>query len=191
MAKRSPKPETPQLGRYLSRAEVADRLGVSTKTIDREVARGSLPRAVNVSRGRIGWPEQIVADAMAARGLSPARHPDKAVTLTPEQVGEMLPELVRRYLSHVEGRDIPADTPVFVSRPATAEEFAASGEDALRSIWETFAGLSFHNAVLVMLGLCPQYRREALPLANNAAALPPVDDDEQWFALALSLLPSR
>ncbi len=92
---------------FVGKTALADRLGVNSRTVDREVRRGTLPGPVAVSAGRVGWRnsdvDRLIADRTAASShtVRPSSHTDSGST------------------THHEAAFAPADG-LFASAAATA-----------------------------------------------------------------------
>lgn len=53
--------------RIMKPEEVYERLGLSKVTVWRMRKQGEFPPPIRLSGGRVGWPEQVIADWIASR----------------------------------------------------------------------------------------------------------------------------
>ena len=179
------------LGNFLSRATVAKHLGVSTKTLAREVGRGALPRPAQLSAGRVGWRESVINEIMLARELSlKSRVTDKAkhepTRLTVDEIAELLPDLMARHLAH-QGVTAQADTLTIARQLSPAETHAAT-EQALSGFVATFHRLGPHETLIVAAALFPALRDDCLKTFAKFTGADVQLDDSDLLGVALSML---
>ena len=105
--------------RFVGRNEVAEALGFSLKTLGREIKRGHIPRPIQLSPNRVGWPVDVIQKLLESRI---ARMTEQAVTdpdkLKPEQVADAAVDFAARHISNELGCRVSPDDVVlgFVRR---------------------------------------------------------------------------
>ena len=93
--------------RFVGRAEVAEALGYSLKTLNREIKRGHVPRPVQLSPNRVGWPVEVIQKLLESRI---ARVKEQAVSDPNKLPPEQLANAIAREMSRQLGEDVePAD----------------------------------------------------------------------------------
>lgn len=156
-----PKSATEQkLPRYVGRREVAEALGISTKTLRRMVNDGGFPQPVNLSPNRIGWMAHVVAEYMASRARdvtaravsSPDQLSDATVAVSARQLAAT--HLAREFGEHVD----PASVIIGRIKRMSPAEGAVEERELFASLERQFEALSELECIPVIYWLFPAYR---------------------------------
>ena len=176
--------------RFVGRAEVADALGVSTKTIDRMVADKRFPRPIQISPNRVGWPVEAVQAHLQSRIEAVTKiavtDPNK---LAPEQIAPALRQLGARLISNHIGEPVSPDAIRLLIEPrAEHSESENCRGKFLKTAEELFGHFEYWRALLIAAAIFPSIREqlanEGVPIANNPEKLRELaivsTDDQAW-----------
>jgi predicted DNA-binding transcriptional regulator AlpA len=176
--------------RFVGRAEVADALGVSTKTLDRMVADKRFPRPIQISSNRVGWPVEAVRGHLQSRIEAVTRiavtDPNK---LAPEQIAPALRELGARLISDHIGEAVSPDGIRLLIEPrAEHSEPENCRGKFLEKAEDLFGHFDYWRALLIAAAIFPSIRehlaKEGVPIANNPEELRELAimsiDDKAW-----------
>ena len=160
--------------RFVGRAEVAEALGYSVKTLSREIQRGHVPRPVQLSPNRVGWPIEVIQHLLQSRI---ARVTEQAVSDPSKLKAEPIENAVAREMTRQLGEDVHPDDVIFGAIRQLSKDDA---EDAVLLHWlalwyaleERFGQLSQNESLAVTYGLFPAMRQllDKLVLSNGAKA---------------------
>ncbi len=146
--------------RFVGRREVAEALGVSTKTVDRMVADGKFPRAVRLSPNRVGWAVETVRGHLQSRIEGVTRlavsDPDK---LAPEDIEPTMRELGARLVAERIGEAVSPDQIQLVfDHPAPGSDISSSRAELFQQV-ETLCGhFRYDRAIVIAASLFPAIR---------------------------------
>jgi predicted DNA-binding transcriptional regulator AlpA len=143
--------------RFVGRAEVAEALSVSVKTLDRMVADGRFPRPVRLSPNRVGWAVETVNGHLLSRieGVTKlaVTDPDK---LAPDELEDKARELAAAALSQRAGKLVDASAlSLHLTQQLTAGEFVELEREEHRTRAAGLAQLPGLDAAVVAAALLP------------------------------------
>ena len=178
------------------RAEVAKALGYSLKTLSREIKRGHVPRPIQLSPNRVGWPVEVINKMLESRM---ARLTEQAVTdpdkLKPDQIEDAAVKLSARLMTNVLGEAVsPDDVVIGAVKQLSPADAQTVGYTRWLALWfaieEHMSTLDHLQNLAVAYGLFPALRPWLDDIANRGGkricppGVPPLD-------LALCVLAGR
>ena len=126
---------------FIGYAGVGRFVGVTRRTIEREVQRGNLPRPMQLTPGKMGWPIALIQAHYNKKLLenSVAQVED----LEPDQLDDQAINLVAKSISLRTGEKVEvADLDVQVSRGMSEESFEEAEQQEFAAYSERFSDFS-------------------------------------------------
>jgi predicted DNA-binding transcriptional regulator AlpA len=157
--------------KFVGRAELADALGISTKTLGRMVNNGSFPRPIKVSPNRVGWPVSVVQQYYEARLM--AVSVDDPEKLRPDEIEDAAVELSARHMSNILGEPVsPDDVVIGAVKQLSPDDADTATNSQWLALWlaieDRMSGLDEKQSLAVVYGLFPAMRPFLDKIANNA-----------------------
>jgi predicted DNA-binding transcriptional regulator AlpA len=173
--------------RFVGRAEVAEALGYSLKTLGREINRGHAPRPVQISPNRVGWPVEVIQKLLESRI---ARVTEQAVSnpdkLKPDQIEDAAVKLSARLMTNVLGEAVSADNVVIGAvKQLSPDDADTATNSQWLALWlaveDRMSALDEKQSLAVVYGLFPVMRPFLEGIAAKAGKricppdMPPID----------------